>query len=83
MNKSMNKSTSKNLKSPSNPRYPENEDELYNSRPRAHSQKQKIGIGKKSHQGSYMIGVEPGIDWPLEPKWKGEGGKIKNGLRRR
>jgi hypothetical protein len=31
-----------------------------------------------------MIGAEPGIDWPLEPKWKGEtGGKIKNGMRRR
>jgi len=30
-----------------------------------------------------MIGVEPGVDWPLEPKWKAEGGKIKNGLRRR
>jgi hypothetical protein len=39
--------------------------------PRAQSQKQKIGLGKKSHQGSYMIGAEPGIDWPLEPKWKG------------
>lgn len=66
----MNKSTSKNLKSPSNKRYQEN-DEEYQSRPRAHSQKQKIGLAKKSHQGSYMIGAEPGVDWPLEPKWKG------------
>lgn len=60
----MNKSTSKNLKSPSNKRYVENEDDMY-SRPRAQSQKQKIGLAKKSHQGSYMIGVEPGVDWPL------------------
>jgi hypothetical protein len=80
MSKSMNKSTSKNLKSP-HKRYPDEDDFI--SRPRAQSQKQKIGLAKKSHQGSYMIGVEPGVDWPLEPKWKAEGGKIKNGLRRR
>ena len=27
---------------------------------------------KKSHQGSYLIGTDSGVDWPLEPKWKGE-----------
>lgn len=54
-------------------------------RPRSQSQKHKIGLAKKSHQGSYMIGAESGVDWPLEPKWKGEaaGGKIKNAIRRR
>lgn len=58
----MNKSTSKNLKSP-HKRY--SDEEEYYSRPRAQSQKQKIGLAKKSHQGSYMIGVEAGVDWPL------------------
>ena len=76
----MSKSTSKHLKSP----HKRNSDEEdYHTRPRAQSQKQRIGLAKKSHQGSYMIGAETGVDWPLEPKWKGEGGKIKNSLRRR
>lgn len=26
---------------------------------------------KRSHQGSYLIGGDTGVDWPLEPKWKG------------
>lgn len=37
-------------------------------RMRADSQKNKMG--KKSHQGSLMIGAEVGADWPLQPKWK-------------
>lgn len=58
-------------------------DEEYLNRPRSISQKNKIGL-KKSHQGSYMIGADTGHDWPLEPKYKGEGGgKIKSAMRRR
>lgn len=39
---------------------------------------------KRSHQGSYLIGADTGIDWPLEPKWKGEtSGKGRGALRRR
>jgi hypothetical protein len=68
MTKSMNKSTSKNLKSPPKRNI---EDDEYYSRPRAQSQKQKAGLAKKSHQGSYMIGAESGVDWPLEPRYKG------------
>lgn len=51
-------------------------------RPRALSQKNKMN-SKKSHNGSYMIGVDSGHDWPLEPKFKENGGKIRNALRKR
>ncbi len=30
-----------------------------------------------------MIGVDSGHDWPLEPKFKENGGKIRNALRKR
>lgn len=61
----MNKSTSKHLKSPKKTfQY----DEDGQQRPKSQSQKNKLAA-KKSHQGSYMIGAESGIDWPLEPKW--------------
>jgi hypothetical protein len=80
LSKSMNKSTSKHLKSPHRARHPDLDED---PRPRAHSQKQKLGAAKKSHQGSYMIGAESGVDWPLEPRYKGEGGKIRSALRRR
>ena len=53
MNKSINKSQSKQGRSPQ--KIPYSEDENY--RPRAQSQKHKVGLAKKSHQGSYMIGV--------------------------
>lgn len=39
------------------------------SRPRAMSQKTKIN-SKKSHQHSYMIGIDSGHDLPLEPRYK-------------
>ena len=43
---------------------------------------------KKSHQGSYLIGSDTAVDWPLEPKWNGSnsgGGnsKTRGGVRRR
>jgi hypothetical protein len=77
----MNRSSTKHPKSPKKSYEAEEENYL---RSRAHSQKQKIGGAKKSHQGSYMIGADSGADWPLEPKWKGEGGgKIRNAMRRR
>ena len=47
------------------------------------SQKSKINA-KKSHQHSYMIGIDSGHDWPLEPKYKADnGGKIRNAFRKR
>ena len=77
----MNKSQSRPHKSPKK-HYELSDENL--GRPRTQSHKQKIGMGKRSHEGSYMIGAEAGVDWPLEPKWKGEGGgKIRNALRRR
>ena len=80
IHKSVNKSNSKNHKSPKK-NYEIEEDSYV--RARAQSQKNKIGV-KKSHQGSYMIGADSGADWPLEPKWKHDaGGKIRNAMRRR
>jgi hypothetical protein len=54
MNKSINKSQSKHGRSPQKIPYSSEEE---NYRPRAQSQKHKVGLAKKSHQGSYMIGV--------------------------
>lgn len=52
-------------------------------RPRSMSHKVK-GNSKKSHQHSYMIGVDSGHDLPLEPRYKCEnGGRIRNALRKR
>ncbi len=78
----MTRSNSKKKKSPRKTDiiFSENEN---NVRPRAMSQKAKIGA-KKSHQHSYMIGIDSGHDWPLEPKYKADnGGKIRNALRKR
>jgi hypothetical protein len=77
----MTRSNSKKKKSPrkTDVIFSEND----NLRPRAMSQKAKLNA-KKSHQHSYMIGVDSGHDWPLEPKYKAEnGGKIRNALRKR
>ena len=39
-------------------------------RPKGYANSNAKNKNRKSHQGSYMIGADTAVDWPLGPKYK-------------